>query len=344
MIRISNPINRITSIFAVVFLLSCGGRKTSREMINYNGYAQGTTFSITYDKSAGDLSSEIDAVFQRIDASMSLYIDGSLISRINGNDSIGSIDDDFRFVFNLSKRIYEESEGAFDPTVYPLIQFWGFDKEKFIRPEKIDAVLIDSLKKHVGFGKWKLDKGGIHKPYLASIDFNAIAQGYTVDIIATVLDQHSVLNYMVEVGGEVRVKGINPEGKLWKIGIDKPIDNPETRELIAIARLDDEALATSGSYRKFYEKDGIKYSHTIDPATGYPVTHSLVSVSVFAPTCAEADAYATAFMVMGVEKTKSFVASKPELSVYLISTNYKGDWQTWMSDGLKDKLEMLKEN
>lgn len=331
-------------VFVIVLLVSCGGRKPKREVFTYSGYAQGTTFSIIYDKNPGDLKKEIDKIFADIDASMSLYKEQSLICRFNRNDSVTQADAYFTDVFNLSKKIYTETEGAFDPTVFPLVKLWGFDKSQYLTPHVIDSMRIDSLRRLLGFNDIALVNGKpVKKRNGVMLDFNGIAQGYTVDVIAGMLDKFSVANYMIEVGGEVRAKGVNPEGEEWKIGIDKPLENADTRELIAIVKLSNMALATSGSYRKFYIKDGVKYSHTIDPFTGYPVKHSLISVSVLAPTCAEADAYATAFMVMGTEKTKEFISRHPSLNVYLISSNYKGDWVTWMSDGLKEKLTVIKD-
>lgn len=345
-IQKNNSMQKKILFFILFLLISCGNKSNSkREIITYVGYAQGTSFSIKYDKNAGNLNSNIDQIFETIDNSVSLYNPNSLLMKINENDSLGNVDKDFTAIFNLSKKVYAETNGAFDPTVHPLVSFWGFYKDKMQIPENIDSSKIDSLLQLKGFNGSSISAQQLTKEnWKVKFDFNGIAQGYTVDKIAEMFDSYAVNNYMIEIGGEVRAKGINPDGVVWKIGIDKPVPINETRELIAIASLENLSLATSGNYRKYYEKDGKKYSHTIDPFTGYPVKHSLISVSVFTKSCAEADALATAFMVMGESNTKKFLTKRTDVFVYMIMANYKGEWETYMSEGLKSKLELLKEN
>jgi thiamine biosynthesis lipoprotein len=331
-------------------IFACG-KKPIKRMDEYNGYAQGTTFHIVYDETSSkqEIEDGINKIFKDIDKSLSLYDSSSYISKANRmKDTVMEVDEYFYQVFEKSKLVYRQSQGAFNPAIYPLIRYWGFGTEKIEHPEETPSTVIDSLKALCRFDDcYIMQKDSkflfIKKNKQVQLDFNAIAQGYTVDVIAEFLDKKGIQNYMIEVGGEVRAKGVNKNYEPWKIGIDKPVDKDKPRSLIAIARLQDKALATSGSYRKFYEKNGVKFSHTIDPFTGYPVQHSLISASVFAPTCAEADAYATACMVMGPEKCKTWISSMPNVSAYLIYGNYKGEWNTWLSDNLKDQLEMLKE-
>lgn len=331
-------------------IISACDKKPVKRMEEYNGYAQGTTFHIVYDQpsSKQEIEEGINKIFKDIDKSLSLYDSSSFISKANRmNDTVIEVDEYFFQVFEKSKTVFRQSDGAFNPAIYPLIQYWGFGAGKIEYPEETPPTTIDSLKALCRFEDcFMIQKDSkflfIKKNKLLQLDFNAIAQGYTVDVIAEFLDNKEIQNYMIEVGGEVRAKGVNKKYEIWKIGIDKPVEKNERRSLIAIARLDNKALATSGSYRKFYEKNNVKYSHTIDPFTGYPVQHSLISVSVFANTCSEADAYATACMVLGPEKCKTWISSLPNVSAYLIFGNYKGEWNTWLSDNLKNQLEMLK--
>ncbi|MCZ2442785.1 MAG: FAD:protein FMN transferase [Flavobacteriales bacterium] len=319
-------------------------------MSAFNGYVQGTTFHITYDfcEDAERVQKDIDSLFRVIDESMSLYDSTSLLSKVNRmTDTAIMVDEHFYNVFTLSKKINRESEGAFNPALYPLIQYWGFGAGNIPFPEQTPIRTIDSLKALCDFSGFSMEvrnDGYLlikRKPYLR-LDFNAIAQGYTVDVIADYFQLSGIENYMIEVGGEVRTAGVNHENKPWRIGIDKPVAPDQPRELIAIANLSNRSLATSGSYRKFYMKNGTKYSHTIDPGTGYPVQHNLISVSFFAPTAAEADGYATACMVMGMEKAKAMIKEIVNADIYLIYADYKGNLQMYMSDNLRDSLEMLK--
>jgi thiamine biosynthesis lipoprotein len=320
---------------------------------SFNGYAQGTTFYISYvsNQALPDIEGRVLQIFKMMDRSMSLYDSSSLISRVNKlSDSIIEVDTYFYDVFELSKRIHHETGGAFNPAIYPLIQYWGFGSDKIAHPENVDSLKIDSLLSISSFNLFSIKKNKNNKYLLskknnkAMLDFNAIAQGYTVDVIAAYFDSLEISNYMIELGGEVIAKGVNSEMKPWRIGVDKPVSTGETRELMAIVSLQNKALATSGSYRKFYQKNGIRYSHTIDPATGYPVQHRLLSASVLAKTCAEADAYATACMVMGDEKSKQLEKKLKKIELYMISNNHHGDWITYMSESLISSLEMIKNN
>lgn len=321
-------------LFMALGLLSCNRLNPEHE-VKINGLAQGTYYAITYfDHETRDLQPEIDSFFNAFDKSASVYLDSSIISRINNNEPSVFADDAFTMVFNKSQEVSAATDGAFDITTMPLTNAWGFG---FTDPMKLDSAQVDSLLQYVDYRMVNLVDGIFikQKPEI-TIDYNAIAQGYSSDLIGKILEDKGITNYLIDVGGEVLGKGKKPDGSLWKVGIEKPTaaaDDP--RSLDAIVNLEDKALASSGNYRRFFMKDGVKYSHTIDPKTGYPVTHTLLSVSVLADDCMTADAYATAFMVMGVEKAKAFIGSHTGLEAHFIFTNRDGGYETWTSPGLE---------
>lgn len=321
---------------------ACGNKSNpagSEQTQILTGYAQGTTYMIKF---RGDSvpPGDIDSIFRAIDASMSLWDPQSIICRVNRGDTSVRVDEHFRRVFEASKKLYEETSGAFDPTVLPLVNFWGFGGDKYSFPDQVSQKSIDSLKQWQGFDQVELegDRVRMKKPGI-KLDFNGIAQGYTSDVLGEYLHARGIHDFMIEVGGEILVSGNGETGDGWNIGIDEPVAPDEPRELRAILKIR-EALATSGSYRKFYEKDGKKYSHTIDPRTGYPVTHTLLSVSVVAPSAMLADGYATAFMVLGVQQSMQFLQEHPGLMVYMIFSDPLGNPDTWMSEGLKERMVM----
>ncbi|MFA6400751.1 MAG: FAD:protein FMN transferase [Salinivirgaceae bacterium] len=324
--------------FALIILLlnSCTEKAS---YIRNSGYIQGTTYHFIYESPNGkDYQLELDAELRRFDLSLSNYEPYSIISRMNRNDSDVLADELFETCFKKAMEISETTDGAFDITVGPLVNAWGFGFEK---ENKIDNSMIDSLMKLVGFHKVKLiDKKLIKEDPKIKIDVNAIAQGYSVDVIAMFLEKKKVKNYMVEIGGELRVQGLNDKGLLWRIGIDKPIEGSteRNRELQEIVSLNNLILSTSGNYRKFYEKDGIKYSHTINPKTGYPSKSNLLSASVAAADCMTADALSTAFMVMGTEKSIELVNQLKNIEVYFISIDSTNQYQVYASDGFKKMI------
>jgi thiamine biosynthesis lipoprotein len=303
----------------VIFLISC---KKQNAYTYLKGNTLGTTFSVKYQNKA-DYSQSIDSLFRKINTSLSTYHQNSIISKINKGDSVLT---DFHFekVFDKAKRIYKETDGYFDPSVGVLVNAWGFGPKRIV--EKPDTLKINELMKWVGFDKVQLKNHHVYKetPEIF-IDFNAIAKGYSVDVISAFLESKSIKNYMVEVGGEMRVRGINPKGELWNVGIEKPLTDG-TRAVESILQLKDQSIATSGNYRKFkIDKLGKKYVHTINPKTGFTEQNDLLSASVIsAKDCADVDAYATAFMVMGYEKTRSFINKHSELEVVLIYIDKKG--------------------
>ena len=289
----------------------------------------GTLYTVTYEHNE-DLQPLIIDALQAVDASLSPFNKKSIISHINNNERF-CVDTLFSEVFRNAEIIYTESHGAFDPTVAPLVNAWGFG---FKQSSNITASTIDSLLALVGLHRVTLNNGLITKsdPRIM-LDFSAIAKGYGSDCVARVLDSCGVQNYMVEIGGEIVIKGHNKNGNPWGIGINKPIDDSlsTNQELQAVLRLTDCAIATSGNYRNYYYKDGAKYAHTIDPRTGYPVQHSLLSATVIADNCMRADALATAFMVLGVDSAMTYCKLHPEIDGYFIVSADSGHYEVLRS-------------
>jgi FAD:protein FMN transferase len=326
--------------FLILFLLpACKEKKAGTD--NFTGFTQGTTYSIVYvnnkNISPEELKSKVGLLLHNFDMSLSLYIDSSIISRINRNEEVVA-DTFFTEVFKKSAEISGLTDGAFDITVGPLVDAWGFGPDG---RRTFNASNLDSLLNLIGMSKVSLEKGHVIKsnPNI-SLDVNAIAQGYSVDVVCRFLDNLGIRNYLVEIGGEVRARGTK-EGEMWKIGIDKPFDNNLTpgADLQAIIRISDKALATSGNYRKFYIENGVKYSHEINPKTGFPAKNTLLSATVLADECAMADGLATALMIMGTEKSIDFIKNHPEYTAYLVYSDNKGNYKTWTSDSLKNSIE-----
>jgi len=327
-------------MFIIVTLLSCN--QPNSNYISFGGFVQGTTYSITYETlDSANYKDKIEILLADFDTSLSTYNNLSLITKINNNE-ITNTDLYFNAVYNKSEEVYQNTNGAFDITVAPLVNAWGFG---FKNKEEITNAKIDSILEFVGFDKVSLTNSEIIKTDpRVMLDVNAIAQGYSVDVVADFLENQEILNYLVEIGGEVKTKGINKKGKEWNIGIDKPIDNNNVpgQNLQAIIKLSNKSLATSGNYRKFYEKNGIKYSHTINPKTGYPVTHSLLSATVVADNCITADAYATAFMVMGLEKSIELLKELPNIEAYLIFSDENGEYKVKSTEHIKELITEVK--
>lgn len=326
-----NKLNYIFAVLIITLLISCKSDKY--EILE--GYAQGTTFRIVYN-SSNSYNIDIYKMLKEFDMALSTYEDSSIISLINKNDPNVTVNKLFTDFFNESKTAYEKSNGYFDVTVGPLVNAWGFGVTKEFRS---DSSSIDSIMKFVGMDKIKIENNKLIKSdSRIYIDGNAIAQGQSVDFIASLFEKEGLANYMIEIGGEVRAKGVNEEGIPWQIGIDKPIENINDRELQAIVSLSNKAMATSGNYRKFYELNGIKYAHSINPKTGYPARDILLSATIIADECAMADAYATACMVMGYEKAKKFIESNKDLEAYFIVSGKDGKYEIYQSDGFKKYL------
>jgi len=327
-------------IFLIITLLLLGCRP-SPEYAEMNGLTQGTTYHIVVQTTpaidVADLRLKVENLLSAVDNSLSIYNDSSVISLINSNIS-DRTDTLFREVFRASAMISEQCNGLFDITVGPLVKAWGFGPDAL---KRFDETKLDSLLALVGMDKVRLEGDRIVKadPDMF-IDVNAIAQGYTVDLIIDMLAGEGIKECLVEVGGEVRTAG-DKNGKGWHVGIDRPVDGNYVpgAELQAAVRLDNRALATSGNYRKFYVDNGVKYSHTIDPRTGYPSRHTLLSATIIAPECAVADAWATACMVGGKDTAIAFIEKYDFLEGYLIFSDEKGGMVSWMSEGLRKKIE-----
>lgn len=326
----------ITLLFVSVFVMSCSQIRESKYLEN-NGRAQGTTYQIKYESPEGeDYGDDIEAIFKRIDLSMSTYVPTSLISMVNKGDTQVHVDTLFLDVLGRSLEIAEETNGDFDPTIGPLVSLWGFGFEE-IRQDVSQDMVNNKLQK-TGYQNIEVKDDSVRIPEGFQIDFNAIAQGFTVDHIAEYLEGYNVENYMIEVGGEVKAKGVNQTGEVWKIGVDKPSEEIDTEGRFQfIIELKDMGLATSGNYRKFWvdEETGARYSHTIDPKTGYPARNSLLSASIISNSTMDADAYATVCMVKGVEECKAFLDTKTELEGYLIWDDGSGNWQTYVTEGFE---------
>ena len=297
----------------------------------------GTSFHVTYQCDS-DLTESIKAELMKVDASLSPFNEESVISAINNNKEVRP-DQMFIEVFNLAMGISKDTDGAFDITVAPLVNAWGFGFKNGSQPSKQQ---VDSLMQIVGYQKVRLTDGIVmkHDPRIM-LDCSAIAKGYGTDRVAKLLRSRGVENFMVEIGGEIVTRGVNPDRKPWKIGVTKPTDDSlhVGHELQTILNVTNKAMATSGNYRNFYYKGGKKYVHTIDPKTGYPVQHSILSATVITKSCAVADAYATSFMVMGLEKAQKVLERHPELMAYFIYSDDDGDMAVWFSPSLKDKIE-----
>ena len=308
-------------------------------MVTNSGEAQGSYYHIKYMSMLGeDFHSQVDSILLEVDSSLSIYKDYSVISKLN-NREIVTADTLFSEVFLAAKKVYTQTEGNFDCSVKPLVNAWGFYKDKFGDSIVIDSAKFRKILPYVGFDKISLIADTLVMPKGMSLDFNSIAQGFTADVIARFFENKNIKNYLIEVGGELLAKGKNADGNIWRVGVDKPSEDIDVKERFQfILDLENKALATSGNYRKFYEQDGVKYAHTINPFTGFPAQNRLLSVTVIHDNCMLADAYATAFMVMGVKKTKQFVASNPEIEIYLVYTGNDGAWKTFVSPNMQNRI------
>jgi len=332
--------SRIYPLILVILLIIVWQYRSSRQkkMITVFGATMGTTYSVKYFSTDNiDLKLQIDSVLQDFNNSLSSFISDSELSKFNA-DTIFSFESSYFYpVLEASREVFNSTYGAFDPTVLPLVNAWGFGPDEASVP---DSATVDSLLNYIGFDKITFNDRYVRKANATiALDFSAIAKGYGVDIVGDYLTVNGIEDFFLEIGGEVLCKGTN-NGKKWKIGIEDPTLGMQQREIKAIVELSNRAMATSGNYRNYYVKDGVRYAHTIDPHTGYPVKHTLLSATVFSSTCMTADAYATAFMVLGVEGTREVLASHPELGAFLIYSKENGQMETWASPDIAGLMKI----
>ena len=305
-------------LFITVY--SCTNNSFKKTSIS--GYVYGTTYSIVYfSDDELQLKVQIDSLFDAIDMSMSTYNPNSLITRINNNEDI-ELDNHFKFVFNVSKKIFNKTNGLFDPSIGPLVNSLNFGP-------KTNHLPTDKLKTLVGLDKFNIIDNKLIRPFNSFIDFNAIAKGYSVDVISRFLSINNITNYLVEVGGEIRSSGMNLDGnKNWRVGLDTPRFDGLQRDLYKIFNLKDKSMATSGVYRKFkIDSSGNKYAHIIDPKTGYSSTSNILSVTVISEDCIEADAYATALQLMSVDEITLLAKENSAISIFIIYNDVNNEMQ-----------------
>ena len=339
-------------LFAItVLIVSCSKPEAKLQKFTLDGRVQGTYYHIVYyhfdDKAAtqknlltqAGIQHGIDSIFKAIDETLSLWNPNSILSKVNENKET-LLNQIFIDNFNSAMAFSELTDGDFDITVAPLIKAYGFANEKGSKPTDRQA---DSLLQYIGYKKVQIKDGKLEKQYpQTQLDFNAIAQGYTTDCISKYLSAHNITSHIVDVGGEVYASGKKPDGQQWRVAIEQPSDSINApRRYNTLVRLENQSIVTSGNYRKYTIENGIKYTHTINPHTGKPAKHSLLSVSVTAPTSTEADALATAFMVMGMEKAEQFMVKHPEYQAVFIYCDKDGKTKTKISETLKSKIETV---
>ena len=304
------------------------------QKIVLQGLAQGSYYAITYfDELNRNFQHEIDSIFHAVDMSVNLWVDSSVISKINRNEEV-TLDSIFIGNFRIAQKAARLSDGYFDPTISPIVAAWGFSYKS---GDSITPQLIDSLKQLVNYQKIRIENGKVVKenPNM-KLDFNAIAQGYTSDLIASFLESRGIKNYLVDTGGEIMARGSKPNGQPWIVGIEKPAKNWDSEQVVQTRiTLRDKGLVTSGSTRKYVERNGRRYSHCIDPKTGYPVEHNVLSATVMAENSVWADALASICMVMGIEKSLPLIESMDGVEAYYIFVNAKNELETFATEGFQ---------
>ena len=319
----------LSLVFTMLMAVSCS---LQPKKIVLQGLAQGSYYAITYfDKQNRNFQSEIDSIFHAIDLSVNLWVENSVISKVNRNETV-ELDSIFIDNFRIAQEAAELSNGYFDPTVSPIVAAWGFSYKS---GDSLTPQLIDSLRELVDYRKIRLEDGKVVKDNPAmTLDFNAIAQGYTSDLIAAFLDSKGIENYLVDTGGEIMARGGKPNGKPWIVGIEKPAENKDSEQVVQTrVALHDKGLVTSGSTRKYVERNGKRYSHCIDPKTGYPVEHNVLSVTVLAQNATWADALASICMVMGMEQSLPLIQGMEGVEAFYIFMNDDGELESFATEG-----------
>ena len=322
-------------IISALLLISC---KEQPKKTNYSGITQGSYFSITYyDEGGRTFESEFDSIFDTVENSVSLWDENSIIRKVNRNEDV-VVDKVFRDNFEWAKKASEFSDGAFDATIGPLVAAWGFHYKKEM---EMTPAMVDSIRQLVDFKKIEIIDNKIvkAKPNM-TLDFNAVAQGYTADLIGTFLEEKGVTNYLVDVGGEIMARGGKPNGENWIIGIEKPSENYDSERNVQLKiTLKDKGIVTSGNYRKYIEKDGVRYSHSIDPKTGYPVPQNLLSATVIADNATWADCLASICMIVGKDKALQMLEDNADIEGYLIFVDEDGTIKTTSTSGFKEYIK-----
>jgi thiamine biosynthesis lipoprotein len=341
----------LLSLLCILFSCQSDPERAAENYLSLQGETMGTYYKVTYeDARQRNLKESIDSLLIALNNEVSTYIPTSVISTFNSaEDSLVLAEKGRRsdhFITNLmaAAEMYALSDGAFDPTVMPLINYWGFGYSKRQPVTKVDSSKIKTLKMLVGFDQLDLVEEGervvLKKPVPEiQLDFSALAKGYGVDIVGQLLAKEGIENYLVDIGGEVIGKGLNAKGEPWSIGVSRPSETSKLTDLVAVIPLDNKAMATSGNYRNFYEVNGIKYSHTINPKTGFPERNTLLSATIVADNCMEADALATACMVKGTKAAIKWIQELQGVEAYLIYGKEDGSMGSWYSEGLKEVFE-----
>ncbi len=321
-------------ILAIFFVWMVRKNSINETRVSFSGRTMGTIYNIAYLSKGGiNYQDEIDSLLKVWNLSMSTFIPESEISYFNTHDTLVYRSKYFYPVLVKSKEIYDATGGAFDPTVMPLVNAWGFGPMQEAMP---DSSQVDSLLHYVGFNKILFDSVKVWKKFPGvQLDFSAIAKGYGVDVVGRFLTSKGIKNFIVEIGGEVLAHGKNEKGKYWSAGVEDPTVDVLESKITAVLELHDQAVATSGNYRNFYVKNGRKYSHELDPHTGYPAEQNILSASVIAPDCMTADGFATAFMVLGLDGSEKVLKERKDLGVYFIYDDKDGKLKTYISDSVK---------
>ena len=326
--------NRFIWIIGLAILTACG--KQPQKTI-LQGLAQGSYYTVTYyDEQGRNFQQEIDSIFHAVDLSINLWVDTSVISKVNRNEDV-TLDSIFIDNFRIAQEAANLSDGYFDPTISPIVAAWGFSYKS---GDSITPQLIDSLKQLVNYRNIRIEDGKVIKanPDM-KLDFNAIGQGYTSDLIASFLDSRGIKNYLVDTGGEIMARGGKPNGQPWIVGVEKPAKNWDSEQEVQVRiTLHDKGLVTSGSTRKYVERNGKRYSHCIDPNTGYPVEHQLLSATVLAENSVWADALASICMVMGMEKSLPLIEDMDGVEAYYIYVNESGELEAFATEGFKELM------
>ena len=319
---------------SILCFTSCG--RQSHKIV-LQGLAQGSYYAVSYyDAENRNFQPEIDSIFHAVDMSVNLWVDSSIISKVNRNEDV-TLDSIFLDNFRIAMETARLSDGYFDPTISPIVAAWGFSYKS---GDSITPQLIDSLKQLVDYRKIRIENGMVVKenPNM-KLDFNAIAQGYTSDLIAAFLESRGIKNYLVDTGGEIMARGSKPNGQPWIVGIEKPAENWDSEQVVQTRiTLRDKGLVTSGSTRKYTERNGRRYSHCIDPKTGYPVEHNVLSATVLAENSVWADALASICMVMGMEKSLPLIESMNGVEAYYIFVNEQNELETFATEGFRELL------